>query len=81
MDVYLNGIKMRGKRCPPVIEADNFIRAVLADLLIVKNVKHRCTDECEGVWTIAIGPKFTEKDTFMDCLPRLVANRFDFPKN
>ena len=70
MDVYLNGIRMRGKRSPPVVEADAFIRAVLTDLLIIKDVKHKCTEECEGIWTIGIGPDFTDKDTFLECLPR-----------
>ena len=69
MDVYLNGIRMRGKRSPPVVEADGFIREVMKDLLVINGVKHKCTDECDGIWTIAIGPDYTEKDTFMECLP------------
>ena len=75
MDVYLNGLKMAGKRRPPYIESDRFIRAVVADLFqLDKKPKsffgHRCSPECTSVWTIAIGSDYTDMETFMDCLPR-----------
>ena len=75
MDVYLNGLKMAGKRQPPYIESDRFIRAVVTDLFQLNQKpkpapRHKCTNECSEVWTIAIGPDYTEMDTFLDCLPR-----------
>ena len=69
IDVYLNGIKMLGKRGPPVVESDKFTRAVVKDLFPMEIGKHRCSTECKGIWTIAIGPDYTEKNTFMDCIP------------
>ena len=75
MDVYLNGLKMAGKRRPPYIETDKFIRAVVTDLFQLKQKAksffgHRCSSECSEIWTIAIGPDYTTMETFMDCLPR-----------
>ena len=73
MDVYLNGLKMAGKRQPPYIDTDKFIRAVVTDLFQAAkpNVlkKHRCSNECANIWTIAIGSDYTDAETFMDCLP------------
>ena len=75
MDVYLNGLKMAGKRQPPYIETDKFIRAVVNDLFQLNQKsktapKHRCTNECSEIWTIAIGQDYTELDSFMECIPR-----------
>ena len=70
MDVYLNGIRMIGKRCPPVIESDKFVRAVVTDLFDCDGRKHRCNEDCNGVWTIAIGADYTDKSCFEECLPR-----------
>ena len=75
MDVYLNGLKMAGKRRPPYIESDRFIRAVVTDLFQINQKPkssqgHRCNAECNSIWSIAIGPDYTDMNTFMDCLPR-----------
>ena len=77
MDVYLNGIKMAGKRQPPYIETDKFIRAVVTDLFQLDQkpkvpIKHRCSNECDEVWTIAIGQDYTEMNSFVECIPRYV---------
>ena len=69
--VFLNGLRMNGKREPPEKETDEFVRALITDLFCLNsNRKHKCTAECENVWTIAIGPGFTDKETFMDCIPK-----------
>ena len=75
MDVYLNGLKMAGKRRPPYIESDKFIRAVVNDLFQLQQKPksifgHRCNIECSSIWTIAIGANYVEVDTFTECLPR-----------
>ena len=74
MEVYLNGLKMAGKRQPPYIDTDKFIRAVVTDLFqLTKPVVgkgHKCSDECYNIWTIAIGKDYTDAETFMECLPR-----------
>ena len=74
MDVYLDGLKMAGKRKPPYIESDKFIRAVVTDLFQLDQkgsfFGHRCSNECSAIWTIAIGPDYTEKESFLDCIPR-----------
>ena len=69
--VFLNGLRMNGKREPPEKETDEFVRALMTDLFCLNgNRKHKCNAECESVWTIAIGPGFTDKETFMDCVPK-----------
>ena len=70
MIVFLNGLRMTGKREPPNIEADKFIKAVITDLFGTKGAKHVCSEECHEIWTIAVGPQFNEKNTFMECIPR-----------
>ena len=67
--VYLNGLKMNGKRSPPDVETDRFIRAVVEDLFNISNRKHKCNKECDAVWTIAIGPEFTGRNDFYECMP------------
>ena len=69
VDLYLNGIRMAGKRRPPQVDTDKFIKAMVSDLLLPTSRKHQCSQECEGIWTIAIGPEYTEKNTFMECIP------------
>ena len=69
--VFLNGLKMNGKREPPEKETTKFIRSLVMDLFCLDaGHKHKCTSECKSVWTIAIGPGFTDKDTFMECIPK-----------
>ena len=68
--VYLNGLKMNGKRSPPDVETDRFIRSVINDLFCMEqNKKHKCNDNCNAVWTIAIGPEFTGRNDFYECMP------------
>jgi len=69
--VYLNGLRMNGKREPPEKETNTIIRAMVIDLFKMNGSrKHKCSKECNEIWTIAIGPNFTEKKTFMECVPR-----------
>ena len=71
MVVYLNGIRMSDARQAPIVDADRFIRNVMDDLISPNDKKkHRCTDFCNAVWTIGIGPSFTDKKTFIECAPR-----------
>ena len=68
---------MVGKREPPVMESDKFTRAVVKDLFPLEKDRHKCSMECTNIWTIAVGPGYTEKETFMDCIPRI---RYDMPR-
>ena len=70
MIVFLNGMRMTGKREPPNVEADKFIRAVIRDLFGPKGAKHVCSAECHSIWTIVIGPDYNEKETFLECMPK-----------
>ena len=69
--VYLNGIRMSEARQPPIVDADRFIRNVMEDLISPnEKKKHRCTKLCDAIWTIGIGPAFTDKKTFLECASR-----------
>ena len=68
--IFLNGLRMNGKREPPEKESIKFVRSLVVDLFCLESgQKHKCTDECKNVWTIAVGPGFTDKETFMECIP------------
>ena len=69
--IYLNGIKMALGRKGPVEETAKFVEGVMSDLLSPNyGRKHKCSERCGTIWTIAIGQSFTDKDSFKDCIPR-----------
>ena len=70
--IYLNGIRMGNRRECPASEANKFIKQLMSDLLSPNNErKHKCSESCDMVWTVAIGKNFTTKNDFMECVPRL----------
>ena len=71
--IYLNGIRMGNRRECPAPEANKFIKQLMADLLSPNDArKHKCSDNCDMVWTVAIGKEFTTKNDFMECVPRFL---------
>ena len=62
---------MSGGRKGPIDDARKFVEGVMSDLLSPNyGRKHKCSEHCEVIWTIAIGQSFTDKDSFNDCIPR-----------
>ena len=71
LSIYLNGIRMGNRRECPASDANKFVRKMMTDLMSPNDQrKHKCSMNCDQIWTVAIGKEFTAKKSFMDCVPR-----------
>ena len=76
--IYLNGIRMSKGRKGPLDEAREFIGGIMSELLSPNyGLKHKCSQQCDTVWTIAVGRRFTDRNHFDDCVPRQVYYKFE----